>query len=826
MNQGRDQQDYLESAPAEDQQVRFVSRSAPTTPASPGVGAHGHGLPRLLERSTLLLLLITAALQAFSWSQLEGYQLADSVEYMERAWAFVRGEQLQSTGAVRSLGFSSLLVPFFGIAELLDLRDLRPIVHVVRLFQMALGLGLVFLCMRIGARLGGRMAGFAAGALCAINPAFLQYSVSPVSGIAAALFIAIGLNAVIDRGTSKRALLGGLAFGAAFLMAYQTILITGAILGMLLLRDRRAHFAHVARVAGGFSIGILAQVVLDKISYGVWGVSIGNYLIENVGGVVLSTLYNLGFTEQQWVKDLYASYVALLEGSVQAVEGDESGALQSNAWYFSELHTMLVYPVMALGVLGLLRSWLQMNWRSSILLGSLGLCVVVMSMKGSKSFRLWLPLLPMIAPLCGWGLGLITDAGTSSLRLARRAVAALILLASAGLGIQTLLEVNTRSYGVYWEAMEFVNDAVATERAETLAAGEDWSNVRVCSAYHWAVFGRGSDHMKVAKLSEHLDGWGELEEEQRRQVMHELVTSHWLIIHDALLSLHADLTTELNDHFEVATTFWDEDADRGLRDVLVLRNISREDAAPLPWSGARPRRFWELTEQQDPKAYRRQLGLDRALPLPQLFVGQAPSGAPEHLSLLGWSYERLPDSDFGWITYHWWSETGFERDYTLIDRLTVPGMHSWWRNDHQPGRGFFPTSQWPAGSIVREGFVVLPGEDLFKDEFNPIGGGYRRGDLIPATLWFKCREALPQAEGEEALAGDEAPSAEAALLHPVARGSSTPLVFAEAPGLPDDVFESSDGHLAMRDGLVRIGELFLPVGARFKVPDDGQPVED
>jgi hypothetical protein len=58
------------------------------------------------------------------------------------------------------------------------------------------------------------------------------------------------------------------------------------------------------------------------------------------------------------------------------------------------------------------------------------------------------------------------------------------------------------------------------------------------------------------------------------------------------------------------------------------------------------------------------------------------------------------------------------------------------------------------------------------------------------------------------------------------RGSLEPLVFRDAPALADDVFESADGHLAMRDGLVRIGEFFLPVAASFRVPDDGRPVED
>ena len=67
---------------------------------------------------------------------------------------------------------------------------------------------------------------------------------------------------------------------------------------------------------------------------------------------------------------------------------------------------------------------------------------------------------------------------------------------------------------------------------------------------------------------------------------------------------------------------------------------------------------------------------------------------------------------------------------------------------------------------------------------------------------------------------------DAASLAPVSAGSEVALSFGEAADLPDDVFESADGHLAMRDGLVRIGELFLHVGERFRVPDDGEPVQD
>ncbi|MCB9915862.1 MAG: hypothetical protein H6828_12085 [Planctomycetes bacterium] len=817
-----DERDYLGRERPAPGAVPFVSRSS-AAPPPPGarVGADGLALPRLRERGTLLLLALTCALQAFSWYQLEGYQLADSVEYMERALALVSDQELQAGGAVRSLAFSTLLVPFFGVAKLVGLQDLHAVVAAVRVFQMGLGLALVLLCTRLGARLGGRQAGWAAGLVCALNPAFLQYSVSPVSGVAAAVGVALGVDLLLERGSRRRAVLGGLALGGAFLMAYQTLLISGALVLLLLLRDRRKHVVNVLAVLGGFLLGILAQVVLDKASYGQWGVSIQNYLIENVLGVVVSALVHLGLTDQQWVRDLYEINLRHMEGAVQSAPTEGDGSLQGLGWYFRELPWMLVPPVMALGVLGLAHAWWRVNWRSSLLLGALALSVAVMSVKGSKSFRLWLPLLPLIAPLCGWGWGWLADALRGRWARLRPVGGLALAAASALLGVRSLLAVNTRRYGVYWEAMDFVNRAVAEDRARVEARGEPWFKVRVCSAYHWAVFGRGSADLGLAKLSEHVDDWDALDDAQHEQLLHELVTSHWLIVHDSIFALHEDLTRALDEHFEVANSFWDADTDPGLRDVKVLRNLSRDPRDPerYAWSGRRLRRPWELVTAPDPAAYRRAQQLEDALPVPQTFVGRGPSGAREELVLLGYDYERLPNEDFGWITYHWYTPTGFERDYAFIDRLTVPDMKSWWRNDHQPGLGFQPTSSWPAGSVLREGFVLIPGEELFEPEYNPIGGDFRRGDRIPATLWLKCR--VPMEEAEQELERADAPA-----LHAVAAGSDAPLVFGDAEGLPDDVFESADGHLAMRDGLVRVGELLLFVGPRFAVPDDGRPVRD
>ena len=99
--------------------------------------------PGLRDRGVLWLLLVVLALQALSWSLLEGYQLADSVEYMERARAFIRTEEVIDSRQIRSFGFSTVLLPIFGAAELFGIRDYRSVVWIVRCLQMAIGLALI-----------------------------------------------------------------------------------------------------------------------------------------------------------------------------------------------------------------------------------------------------------------------------------------------------------------------------------------------------------------------------------------------------------------------------------------------------------------------------------------------------------------------------------------------------------------------------------------------------------------------------------------------------------------------------------------------------------
>ncbi|TDJ74360.1 MAG: hypothetical protein E2O39_04995, partial [Planctomycetota bacterium] len=113
---------------------------------------------------------------------------------------------------------------------------------------------------------------------------FLQYSVAPVSGLAAGICMAEALEAVLRPAGFRRGLRCGLWLGAGLLMAYQTILITVPLLGLVLLRDRsRAWRLGFGGVLLGLLVGVLVQITMDRVHYGEWGASLWRYFLGNFG---------------------------------------------------------------------------------------------------------------------------------------------------------------------------------------------------------------------------------------------------------------------------------------------------------------------------------------------------------------------------------------------------------------------------------------------------------------------------------------------------------------------------------------------------------------
>ena len=99
----------------------WPSMSAPSDASSSArAPARTRGLPdgstpSLADPVLLGVLALTFLLQLTAWHALDGYQIADSVEYLERARSLVRGEAMVDSVSIRPIGFSALLIPFFAV---------------------------------------------------------------------------------------------------------------------------------------------------------------------------------------------------------------------------------------------------------------------------------------------------------------------------------------------------------------------------------------------------------------------------------------------------------------------------------------------------------------------------------------------------------------------------------------------------------------------------------------------------------------------------------------------------------------------------------------
>jgi len=682
--------------------------------------------PSLKDPLVVAVLLVVLAVELGCWRATEGYQLADSVEFMERARSLARGQAMVDSVAIRPFGFSTVLVPFFALADWIGLPDQRPVAWAISLLQIGLGVGLVAVAMRVGGRLAdpatARRTGLVAGVLAGANPILLQYSSQPVSGLAAGVCAGLALDAVLEDKRFAGGLRGGLWIGAAFLMAFQSLLIAAALLALLQVRDgfrRGALVPPVVRgVACGLAAAIAAQIAIDWALFGVAGASLFNYVAQNGGSVVISFLARIGF-----VSLAHRLYELLHKVTV----GDNAvlAAKQSPWFYVVELPRMFVVPALAALALGLVRTVARPNWRVVLTTLVFLLSVLAMSNKGSKDFRLWLPLLPAIAAICarGWTW------------LAPRAKPAQILLdvAFAGalfvLGAGALAPLGSKRFAAYWRAMDWANARAAGAR--TTGAPR---RAVVASAYNWAVYLRDGPDVDLVKLPWQLDLWSHYTPEQRAEDTAALEKVDLLLAHMPLLTGTPELLEFLAPRFAVVAAVHDQTIDlQGFGPIFVLerrRGTADEHpffdvggAAPAP--GTAPAVHFEGT------------GLD---------------GRTESLDLLDWSYAVLPPQGLGWITYRWRTPTGLSRDLTIVDRVTSPDESDACQETRVPGWGRRPTSAWKPGEIVTEGRFLVPARDPYRPggPYQPIGGAFRELGHAPATLWLQVGDLRALRAGDAA----------------------------------------------------------------------------
>ena len=718
------------------------------------------------DRAMRLLLLLALVLQLVSWGMQRGYPIADAVEFMDRAQTWVAGEPLGDGRTVRSFAFSSLFVAPFALARALSLEDLRPILIVARLLQVALALGLVTASARLAQRVAGRSAGLAVGFIVAINPLVLQFGVFPVSGIASALCLTLGLFRLVRRGDRRDSLIGGLWLGLGFLMAYQSLLITLAVLALLFVRDRWSARRTWILASAGLAACCALQLVLDRAVYGRWDGSLWRYLLDNAGFTLARLVYDLGLRETAGA--LYEQVTALR--GMQVVETDvttEAMMRFGASWYLRNAPSFFVWPVLGLLFVGVAHALFKPRWNSTLALVALALALYVMSKKGSKSLRLCLPLLPLAVPLLALGWAWLAQ------RTPLRWLAHVALVAALPLSLLVLSRSSLRTYSAYWDAADWIN-----QRASELPKGE---RTKVASAYDWAVFLRFPASVEKPKLPISLDNWDKLSNAERDQTEELIEGLDWLILHQALMKSQPELTARLATRFHVAAAFLDQDEAAELGAVLVLQRSERGGARLIEYSSATPK----------PQQARR-------------IEFRSAEGILQ-LALLGFDLAPLPGSGWWWITYHW-ELSPTESKLEVRDRITGPDGSNSWQNNHPLGRG--STAPDPQARYLSEGYLFVPSA-VKRDglvNFRPLGGAYRRGDLIPARVWIAVRDLSFEV-----------------MVKSYRSGAAQPLQSEfESP----DWAWSVDGYRLSADGLVQAGGFFLPIHPRAFLRDDGKPIPE
>ncbi len=797
----------------------------------------GRALPSWRDGWVRALVVFTLALQFFAWWRVSGYQIADSVEFMEIAQSIVRGEERVEAGLNRPFGFAFALTPFFALADWIGMRDLRAVVWCVTLVEILLGCVLVVVTSRIGARIAGRTCAVAAGFLVATNPVFLQYSTQPESGIPAGVCIALALEKLLFRrenGTNSRrdAWIGGLWFGAAFLIAYKTLLISGAIILILVLRNRWARRHVWLAASGGLCVALFVQSCLDWVMFDSFGASIFTYLAQNAGSVLTSVLVKLHLSigggisglplddprqpKTFWI--LRAREVYEIRTHLTGDEFDRSGEISlrnlNHPWFYViELPRMIVWPaIVALGV-GAIAAIVKRKQAVIVLMILFAVALFATSNKGRKEFRLWLPLLPILIPIVAYGFAVAAAAVRKHSRGARNLATAVVLAAVAVLSVRELMRIPMRLFGGYWDAMDWVNaralEGMPARAAEALRLGRaEPDHVRVAAAYHWAVFLRGSAIVDPVKLPWQLNEWEKYKPDettglvrQHLEDMSALEDVDVFIVHLPILSEHPELLRWVAVQFEVAAAFYDQATYGDLGPIFVLERLTADPRA---------RRFLAEHRDVDPVLFQMRRQLRGAMD----FIDPAdPTG--ERLELLGVEYRDVPPMGFGWITYHWRAPTKPTQNWSLTDRLTTPDETAVWDNNHHGAYGALPTDAWDPGVIVSEGYLVVAASQAYLagGTFRPIGGAYRRGDFLPARCWMGVRTYGPDPEPGQ-------PRPIERELHAAQPGS---LVLARGVG-ETELYQTADGTQFSADGLVRVRGLLLPVLDAARVPDDGRPI--
>ncbi len=706
----------------------------------------------------LALVGVAALLGTWSWIRVEGALFADVVEYLERARALVAGEELLDAQKVRAAGITALHAPALWLAGLAGVAEGPWVLLYAGFVHLLISASLLFATRQLTIAIAGAIgvrnerlpaAGNLAAAAALASPTLVQFMAIPMTDVAAGAALALGMERALfdpagaaqEAGGGRRAGGRGRAAGAwlgvAVMCAYKAIpLVLMVLVAMVVGRTLSSGPRAAARTASGAMTSlatlVLAQCVLDRVTYGQFGVGLWTYLLINFGPQSGQLLYEIGAVDLgQWLYQQGANAIGEVTLDDVSRSTDDFRALAGRTWYldhFQWFSARWLAPAVGLGAAAVALRSVRGGSRAALVgLMPLGIALAygaLTSFKGSKDMRIWLPVLPAYAAYMGIGLVVLAGSASAAAPRLRAAVVAILLLGGVLQAALLASLTPTAPFGAFERAARWLEQAPISA---------DGRAPKVASSYHWAVLFRTPASWELEKLPFQLDAAKvRLDPEAMASSLARMRAQDALLIHSSLL--HAPWASEVVEvlarEYHVAAAFWDRTADTGTGAVVVFT-------------------------RQVPKGVRRRVVREGPSPSPTSTLGSVRLERPlgperEVMSLDDLRVSRLPGDGLYWVEVDINQRGEVVRGaYALGLRVSDASGRRGYTSYRRPDWGRGDVRSWPQGTTWTEGFLLAPdqGPLSLQEEFETVRRGTR------AHLWLDMATLDADAQGRRLITG-------------------------------------------------------------------------
>ena len=786
------------------------------------------------------LLALTVAFTLFSYARTQGTIFADAVEYIERAFAFVRDERLVDAKQLRSAGITLLHVPALLISKYLGqwfgLDDTRWVLTYAAMVHVLITILFVVATVYFGRALAtfvgrseseARNVGWFAGLVALGSPTLLQFSAIPMADIGAAAALAYGINAAfLGANTPLSGAKAGLGFGLAVLAAFKTIpvvIVCAAVtfvVRVLLPGDLAANgaptpfgrrFWSTMRFAAAATLVLAAlmmvQCAFDKAAYGTFGIGLRNYVLANAGPGLGAMFYKMGMIELG--RTVYHAGINSIDiTTLEQVSPEVSDIHQRSpaTWYFENFGDFAPLWTIPIFAFGTFVAWLSaLMAKAPTLRGrcaraisasapwaAAGVLIVVTTVKGTKEMRIWLPLLPAFAAYSALGLSTFAGRATAFGARFRSALVAGVLIALPIHGVVTLTNFTSTAMASLAHAVKWLNTyeplKAMSERGERPVIG---------ASYHWSALFRNAPHLELIKLTNQPDGsFSHLPSaNERERTLQEIRGLDAFIVHSSLLRIDGfngapelawtrEIVEALSETFHVGAAFWDRESDeRHFGPILVLVRDEHEGSSRRMLTSV-----GSANERNDATPI---LRMERPL-----------AGIFEQVELENAQAWWLPGDDLLWVELEL-DQMGPEviADYLLHLRMTGPTGDRGAGTIRRPSWNKKRAPELRTGARWREGFVLAP----YQGSVNPDDPTPPLPADSPVRLWFDLATVDRNQKGELFPTGRLEP------LDPSWRGREAGQVMAEREHLDYRTGVTNDGYRYSGDfGHILLGQVPPP----------------